>query len=181
MVDARPVDNQGRPAGIRTTYRAVGTVTAAASAAPFLTIAGKAGIVIRVRRVRVLNATLTAAAILKVIATKYSTLATAGTPVAATKVPLDSAGKASDATVQHYTAAPTAGTAVGDAGIAALNGLVTGATANPDDKAIEFANDNKTEYGMIRGATEQIGIRFAVAPASAPTLDYEIEWTEDGN
>jgi hypothetical protein len=38
---------------------------------------------------------------------------------------------------------------------------------------------NEATHISLRGAAENIGMRFSSAPASAVTLNIEIEWTEE--
>lgn len=176
----RLMDAAGKFTGVRTTYRASGQLVAPAGAFPFLVLSSKVGVVVRVTKIRITNATLTAAQILRIQIAKVSTLPTGGTPTTPAKVPLDSNSGAAGATFQAYTAAPTAGTVVGQIAEFNVNGLVTAATANTDDKLIDFGQDMRAELVLIRGAAEGVTVAFAAA-ASAVTLSYDIEWNEDGN
>lgn len=182
-MNARREDGKGRYAGPRDTYRAAGNVVAAASAAPFLIINGAAGKVIRIKKIIITGMTLTAVQYLRVGVQKYSTAPSAGTPAAATVVPQDSASPAGAATVNGYTAAPTPGTPVGSLSERRTLGQATTAAAAGFTDTVEFkygdAQDN--ENATLRAAAENIGVNFPTAPATAVTLSYEIEWTEDGN
>lgn len=166
------------------TYRASGNVVAAAGVAPFLAISGAAGRVIRITKVLIQGPTLTAAQFLRVALTKYSSAISAGTPVTPTKVPLDSAGPASLATINAYTAAPTPGAVVGQIAERTIIGQSTtlAPAAELDEGVFDFTTaETVTEFPTLRGIAENIGVSFAAAPASAVTLSYTIEYTEDGN
>lgn len=181
MSEVKIFDGRNQYCGPRPTYRASGLLVAPASTAPFLVISGKAGKVIRVQSVRIGNASLTAAALLRLVITKFSALPTGGTSTPPAKVPMDSNDPTSDATLLVYTAANTPGTAVGPIAETVVSGIATGATTGADDKTTQFSDDGVTYGPKIQGAAECIGVGFGTAPASAVTLSYEIEWTEDGN
>lgn len=177
------LDDLGRYAGPKRTYRAAGNVVAAAGTAPFLIINGAATKVIRIMRIRITGLTLTAVQYLRVQAAKYSTAPSGGTPAAATVVKLDSAAQASGATVNGYTAAPTPGTLVGPIAERTVLGQATTPAAGglPQEADFWFDFNYDDEGAILRAAAENIGILFAAAPATAVTLSYEIEFTEDGN
>jgi len=166
------------------TYRASGNVVAAVSTAPFLAIQGAANKVIRLTKVIIHGPTLTTAQLLRVALTKNSTAQSGGTPVAPAKVPLDSQGVPALATVQAYTAAPTPGAVVGqisERSILAQSSTIV-ASAELDEGIFDFTTaERDTEFPTLRGLAENISVTFPVAPASAVTLSYTIEWTEDGN
>jgi hypothetical protein len=168
--------------GPRPTYRVIGgQVVVPAGTTPFILIAASAARVVRINRIRIMNASLTAAQLLRITINRVSALPTGGTPVSPTKVTLDTQAPASNATVQHYTAAPTTGTIMGAIAEVTINGLTTGATANADEKIIDFGMDLMSELPTLRGAAEGVTISFASAPATAVTISYTIEYTEDGN
>lgn len=168
----------------RATYRAAGNVVAAASTAPFLEINGAAGKVIRIKKIILGGMSLTAVAYLRLQAQKFSSAHTVGTRVAATVVPLDANSPAGGATVGHYTAAPTPGVLIGAIGEKrALAQATTAVAAAIPDYAIpfEFGDQDNNEDATLRAAAQNISVAFGAAPATAVTLSYEIEWTEDGN
>lgn len=184
------LDNLGRlhviNEGGKTTYRAATTVpfAAAAGAVSFFVISGSGTKTIRVQRIVVSGFTLTAVAYHSIVCEKWSTAAfTGGTPVALTKVPVDSNyAAATAALVQVYTAAPTEGTLVGT--IAArrfLSQATTAAAAGslPPEVVFDFRVMGENNPGVLRGTTESIGLAFAAAPATAVTMSLEVEWTEE--
>lgn len=184
-------DSKNRYHGPRETFRAAGNVVAAAGVLPFLVITGGADKVVRIQRIIISGMTLTAVAYLQVSITKHSSAWTGGVPVTAENdVPLDSTYPAAPgprAVVQSYTAGPTGGGAiVGTTGRMAERRLlgqatVAAAAAPPASTEISFSDNNTNEGPALRSAAESLAVRFAAAPATAVTLSYEVEWTEDGN
>lgn len=166
------------------TYRASGNVVAPAGTAPFLVIAGAASRVIRISKIIIHGPTLTALQLLRIQVAKMSAVPTGGTPVLPTKVPLDVNAPAAGATVTNYTASPSAGTQVGvisertvlaQATVPAVGGAL-------DEGVFDFtAAETLTEFPTLRAAAQALAVLFPVAPVSAVTLSYTIEWTEDGN
>lgn len=168
----------------KATYRAAGNVVAAASTAPFLEINGAAGKVVRVKRVVLSGLTLTAVAYLRLQALKNSTANSGGTSTAPTAVPLDVRSPAAGATLKQYTAAPTPGALVGSIDEKRVLAQATTAAAAgiPDyNVAFEFGDKDNNEDATLRAAAQNISMAFGAAPATAVTLSWMIEWTEDGN
>lgn len=155
-----------------------GSFAAAASTAPFAVIQGSSTRTIRVKKITVQGPTLTAVAYLDIVATKYSTAVSGGTATALTAVPTDSSFAAATANIINvYTAAPTAGTAVGTIANERTLGQATtaAATGTLDDTTI-------FDFGSgipLRGIAEGIGVRFTSAPATAVTLVVTIEFEEE--
>lgn len=169
----------------RRTYRASGNLVAAVTAnAPFLDILGAAGKVIRLTRIKIHAPTLTAVQLIRIAVAKYSTAISGGTSTNPNKVPLDSQAQAAAAVVAAYTVAPTPGTLVGQLSersvLAQATTPAAGAPYDEGDFDWSYAEMN-TEFPTLRGIAEHIGVIFPVAPASAVTFSYMIEWTEDGN
>lgn len=164
------------------TYRGtLPALAAAAGTAPFFVLSGAADKQIILRGIRISGATLTAVAYLNLVLTKYSTAPTGGTASALTAVPIRSDEPASSAAIkQGYTAAPTAGTAVGDiCGIRLLGQATTAAAAGvPAVSMIEFGLDDAP---VLLNAAENVGVRFSTAPATAVTLTLDVEWDEYSN
>lgn len=165
-----------------TTYTAASAaaLVAAASTSPFFAITGSATRIVRVKRIVLGGFTLTAVAYLNIVATKTSTSVTGGTPTAFTAVPVDSTYAAATATlVQGYTAAPTAGTAVGSVATRRCLGQATTAAAGGyPETTIEF--DFTKQGGIIlRGAAQGLELAFNGAPATAVTLAIMVEWDEE--
>lgn len=168
----------------RRTYRVAGNVVAAAGTFPFLVIAGAAGRVLRVSRIKIHGPTAAAIALLRVAVQKLSAAPTGGTGTAQTKVPLDSQAPASLATITAYTAAPTAGTVIGQ--ISERTVLVQSSTpaagAPLDEGDFDWTGaPDQTEFPTLRGTAERLAVVFPVAPAGAITLSFMVEYMEDGN
>jgi hypothetical protein len=177
-------NSDGTYNGEKTTYRAATAdpfVSATNADVPFFLLEGSATKTIIVKRIAVSGITLTAVAYLALNVCKFSTAATGGTPVAALLVPLDSNFPAATATVKHYTAAPTAGTLVGTAATARILGQATTAAAAglPRDFVFDFGDMPETKGLVVRGTSQGVGLVWATAPASTPTLSVDIEWTEE--
>lgn len=174
------------PKAPRKTYRCSGNLVAAAGTFPFITIAGAAGRIVRMTKIKIHSPVLTTAQLLRIAVQKLSAMPTGGTGSNPTKVPLNTEGSnaASLATVTVYTAAPTAGTVVGQISertvIAQSSTLVPSAALDEGDFDWTPAEDN-TEFPTLRSATEGLAVLFPVAPATAVTFSYMIEYTEDGN
>lgn len=176
-------DAFGRYVGPRPTYRTGGNVVAAAGTLPFLVLNGVDGKVVRIQKIRLSGFTLTAVAYLRLLCQKHSSAWTGGTPVNPTETPVDAGSQAPGATITPYTAGPTGGGALvgplgevmtlGQATVAAAAGLLA-------EVVFDFTND-KAEAGTLRAAIQNIALSFAAAPATAVTLSFEVEWTEDGN
>jgi hypothetical protein len=128
--------------------------------------------------------TLTAVAYLNINAAKYSTAVSGGTATALTKVPDDSLSPAATANlVSVYTAAPTAGSKVGDIDSKRIMGQATTAAAAgiPDIVVFDYRS---LSFGMhppiLRGTAEGLALYFNSAPATAVTMSLWVEWTEEG-
>lgn len=179
-------DAKGRYHGPRDTYRAAGNVVTAADQLPFLVLQVPAGggRKLRLQRIKISGITLTAVAYLRLQVAKATTAWTGGTAVAATVVKLDKDSPAPIGTVNHYTAGPTGGGAI-DGNIAerrVLGQATTAAAAGiPGEVDFDFASTNSDEAPAIALAGDSIVVKWGANPASAPTLSYEVEWTEDSN
>lgn len=169
----------------RRTYRASGNlVSHIIAAVPIISIAGAAGRVIRVTRMKINAPTLTALQLLRIAIAKYSTVGAGGTIVNPTKVPVDSASPVALATVNTYTAAPAAGTLVGQISERTVLAQATAPAAGAPMDEGDFdwtPGEMSTEFPTLRTAAENIAMIFPIAPGSAVTFSYVIEWTEDGN
>jgi len=176
-------DTRGNVLQPQPTYRActADTVAAAASAtAPFFVIYGSASTVVQIQRIVVSGATTTTLAIQGVSVIKYSTAPSGGTATALTQIPLDSNFSAATvATCQVYTAAPTAGTAIGRiASRRFLNKsttVVDGAASH--ETVFDFRGQDVAFPVTLRGTSQGIGLQLHVATAT--TLTVEVEWTEE--
>lgn len=176
-------DTRGNAMCSKATYRAstADTVAAAASAtAPFFVIYGSGTKTIKVQRIVVTGFTTTTLAIQGVSLIKYSSAPTGGTPVVLTQVPLDANDAAGTAnTCQVYTAAPTAGTALGRiASRRALNKSTTVVDGSPMAEIVfDFRGIDESMPVTLRGTSQGLGLQLHVATAT--TCSVEVEWTEE--
>lgn len=155
-------------------YRASATVVSAASTAPFFAIYGSASKKIRITKISISGTTLTAIEYNVVVGKKYSTAITVGTPVSLTRVPLDSSDGAATVSICNvYTAAPTAGTEVGEVFSRRFLLEDTAGVAGNQPVVIDFEIDI-----ILNDSTEGVCLAWASAPATAVTLAVEVEWQE---
>lgn len=168
-------------------YLASSTFTPAATATDLITIAGAAGVLVRVLSIR-LATTNTAAGSQQYLVIKRSTLDTTGTFVAATAVPIDSSDAAAQATVGHYTANPGAlGTAVGTINTlrlpspVAVPGSFAGVTLDAGFELLPpIIPGTLGKHLMLRAAAENIAVNFnGAALVSGQTHAYTVLWTEE--
>lgn len=162
--------------GVRATYSAaIVGMTPASSATDLFTIAGAAGKVVRVTRIRC-NGTSTALgnSLLQVV--KRSAVDTAGTKTNPVAIPHDSADPAAAAVVAAYTANPTLGTSVG---VVRVGFIGTGtATALGSDFVQEFGPVSDKQ-AILRSAAEQLAVNAnAASLAAGAALSCTVEWTE---
>jgi hypothetical protein len=147
----------------------------------FGVLCGSATKVVRLQQVLVSATVATAAAYLDIVLRKTSGAPTAGTAVTLTKVPMDSLSPAASANLaQLYSAAPTAGTAVGNIQTQLTFGPITGtpaATAPP----LEFKwRDQDSEAPTLRGTAQCVEVALGgTAPANAPSVNVTFKWTEE--
>lgn len=135
-------------------------------------IAGATGMVVRVKTVHI---DVPIANQTPLIIAKYSTAPTDGTATSPQSVPLDSNSDAARATVRIYTAAPTAGTLVGE--VFEDDILILDNDAYRGDRVHEeFGKGDGGEALTLRSATETVGI---VLMANCNPLNGYIEWTEE--
>lgn len=172
----------------KSTYRgstataATGVVVVAASAAPFACIYGSATKTVIVQRMYLSGASATAVAYASYVVGKYSTAVTGGTATALTATPMDSNSAAASTTnLNVYTAAPTAGTLVGTVSVKRTLIQATTAVAAGVLDVIEFdfrTLGSETSGIYLRGTGQGACVNFGAAPATAVTLSYTVEWTE---
>jgi hypothetical protein len=173
------------------TYRASTTAKTAVAAgtAPFFAIYGSATKIIRIESITISATVATAAVYGDFIVTKRSTAITGGTKTDLTQVPTDSKQSAGSASICGvYTAAPTAGTAVGPIAAASLFCPITGTPAlMPPPYVFEFgappfvgpSGETGLELPVLRGTTEGLDLSFGTTPTNAPTVSLTVYWTED--
>lgn len=170
----------------KATYRAATTtilVPVATANVPFFIIAGSVTKTVRVQRIQISGWTQTAVGYIHVNLGKYSTNATGGTSTVLVATPLDSNFAAATATsLRAYTAAPTAGTKVGD--IASRRALsqvqATPAAGGPlVDTLFDFQMGFENYAPVLRGTAQELGVYFPTAAASANNIALAVEWTEE--
>lgn len=178
-------NSDGTYNGEKATYRASTLdpfVPAVTADIPWFLIEGSASKTIVVKRIAVSGITLTAVAYLVVNVCKYSTSWTGGTATSAPLVPVDSNFAAATAAfVKYYTAVPTGGTLVGTLATSRTLAQATTAAAAglPRDFVFDFGDMPETKGIVLRGVSQGLGLVWATAPASTPTLAVDIEWTEE--
>ena len=169
----------------RYTYRAstAAVLVAVSGTAPFFVIYGSASKIIKVQSITIsgLTAGNNSFIYTNINVAKYSTAPAAGTATALTKVPLDSANPAATASlVQVYTAAPTAGTKVGDIfGRRILMQSSTAATGTPLYDAKASCTFDSIQSAVLRGTAEGLACYFTVAPGQTGNMMVDVEWTEE--
>ena len=164
--------------GQKSTYGASASFAVAASATLVWTLTGSATKTIRLVELGFSSTTATAAQYLDLQVIKYSAAATGGTPVAETVVPYDSGFAAGSATVNHYTANGTPGSAVGTISTIRYFSALTG-TAAPTTWQIWKFGQGPASCPVLRGIAQQIGISQATGGANAGTGDVYAIWTEE--
>jgi len=105
---------------------------------------------------------------------KNSAIATGGTPVAMTKVPYDSADAAAGAVVRYFTAAPTAGTAVGQI----RQGMLAVPAANTPSDRLRIESGSYSKSFTLLSAAETITIALTGTLPTGAQIALDIEWTQ---
>lgn len=155
-------------------------LVAAASTSPFFAITGSSTKTVRVRRIVLGGFTLTSVAYLNIFATKTSTSISGGTPTAFTAVPINSGYSAATAAlVQGYTAAPTAGTAVGVVASKRVLGQATTAAAGGYPEVTVELDFSKFNGIVLQGTAQGLELAFSGAPATAVSMTIYVEWDEE--
>ncbi len=151
---------------------AVSGITVAATPTDVFTITGGAGKTIRVLEVE-LTGTTTSGSPVSVNAAwiKRSTANSGGTRVATTIVPLDSNNAAPVATVGHYTANPTLGTAVGAVLARRVTFNASGLTGAISGKAFDVPV-------VLRGTSQQLSLNLNSTTVTGNILSATIIWEE---
>lgn len=179
-------DSLGNYRGVKATYRAASTVPyvpAVTADRAIFVIGGSASKVVTVKNVIVTGSTLTAVAYIAINAVRYSTATTGGTSTNLPQILMDTNNAAgSSAQVRTYTAVPTDGTLVGTLASrrVLMQATVAAAAGQTHEPMIFNFGDLADTQGMVlRGTTQELALRFPVAPATTPTLAIEVEWTEE--
>lgn len=156
-------------------------VTPFATAADWVALLGDGTMAIRLRRLTI-SGIATAQDSTPVLLSKRSTLNTGGTPASITAVPHDSTQRASIATVNKYTAAPSgSGTLVGILWQTRLSLAKAAASSGVGPIAVcyDFDGDNLRAPSLLT-ATEMliVGLGGGAVPSGA-ALDLSLTWTEE--
>lgn len=162
---------------IRQTYSATAAAfTPAASATDVFTITGSATKTVIIKKIRVSGSTTSGSAIkLTTNLIRRSTVDTGGTRVAATVIPNDTNNAAGTATVGHYTANPTLGTAVGT--VRSIHNGITNTGMSGGDVVFELG-DNDHQGITLRGTTQQLAVNFNSTTITGGIISISVEWVE---
>lgn len=176
------VDGLGRYDGPRKTFTTSFQLVAATNATAFVTITAAATgttRALRLKKVRIGNATLTAAAALRIGLRKYTSQPTGGTSTNPAIAALRTGPETPTAVINAYTVAPTGGLA-GGVTISEYNiaALATGATGVSNEIVEDFDSD-RVELPAAIGSTECLGLAFLASPATAVTMTISLTFTED--
>ncbi len=164
--------------GRRATYvGATAAFASAANATDIFMIYGSATKTIRILRIQV-YATQTTAGAASIFLIKRSS-ANTGAGVATTKVPMDSQSPAATATVQHYTANPSAlGTTVGN--IQAYRGIVPAAASLINNPICRWDFGNRPGQAIVlRGTAEGVVVNLNSVTITGGSFIITCEWTEE--
>lgn len=167
--------------GQKTTYRASGTITPAATPTDILTINGVATgpKVIKIRRL-ILSVIATTAGSMTIQIAKRSTSNTGGTSTNSTAVPMDSQDTAATATITQYSVNPTAlGTLTGYIDTRIVQ-FPTAALGTPNTVDIDFGKSGG-QAATIRTLAVNQNIAVYLGGAAlvvGATIAYTVEWTE---
>jgi ABC-type transporter Mla subunit MlaD len=159
------------PLELNTYGAATNGFVSAASATDVFRIVGSGTKTVRITKLTISGRTTSGspvACIIKVI--KYSSANTAGTSVATTAVPLDSSYPAATATVNHYTANPTLGTAVGNI---ATRSITFQASGLVETLVFEFENPI-----VLRGTAQQLSINLNATTITGASICCDVLWEE---
>lgn len=170
---ARKVNTEG----LKTTYSAATSPTAASGTTDICTLTGSGTKTIRVTHVQI-SGVATATTVVGVLLNKYSTALTGGTPASATIVPYDSANAAGTALAQSWSANPTGGgSLVGTMHrgqfIATGTGLVT-----PLEYSVDFGARNQQTV-VLRGTSQVLSVNLGGITIAGLILRCTFEWTEE--
>ena len=157
------------------TYGAGDVNIANIGAGDIFCIYGSATKTIAISRVHI-TATATSAIVVNEAVIKRSSVASGGTPVAETAVPLDSNNIAATATVTGYTVSPTPGTTVGTVVAHKLAIGVQGNTAAASEAAHDFGYLSDQPI-ILHGVAQGLCVNSSAAGAGA-SWAVNIRWTE---
>lgn len=147
---------------------------------PFGQLFGSSSRTVRVQRIKVFATLATGAGYLDVIVTKRTAVGSGGTATTLATTALDSTNAASTVTVPKiFTAAPTAGTGGGIVATGMVFAPITGTPAVAIEPIIFDFEHAERESVVLRGTGEGIELSFATTPGTAPTVTFQIEYTEE--
>lgn len=179
-----PYDSRGINRGAKATYAAsnpAAQAVAVTATVPFAQLIGSATKTVRLQKCIVSGLASTAVATVVVGLVKTSTAASGGTPVGLTELPFVTGSATVTAVAQMFSAAPTAGTAVGTLGAQALTLPLAGTSASDAQCSVvfDFANGHEMETPTLVGVAETFEVRFGSAVANAPSMVVTWIWTEE--
>jgi hypothetical protein len=154
-----------------------------ASTKVFGQIFGSATKTVRIQRITLYATVATAAVYGDIIVTKRTAVGSGGTATTLAMTPKDSNSQAATATVPKiFTVGPTAGTGGGIVGTGMAFMPVTGTpAAGVPPLMFDFTDEPEQEAVVLRGIGEGIELSFATTPTNAPTVAFQIEFTEEPN
>lgn len=170
--------------GKKLTYAAANAAVqavAVTATVPIARLVGSATKTVRLQKCIVSGVASTAITTVCVGLVKTSTAATGGTAVETTELPFVTGSTAPTAVAQLYSAAPTAGTAIGTiaAQMVTLPLIATSVTDGQASYAFDFTNGGEMETPTLVGVAETFEVRFGTAPANAPSMVVTWIWTEE--
>lgn len=168
--------------GFKATYSAAFTALNPGTAATtdVFVLVGSATKTIRVLRFGISGTEATAAAYKDVVLSIRSAATTAGTSSTATIVPYDSSDPAGTAIFRGYTAAGTAGAAVGTIAAFKLFCPITGTPALVNPPVILDFGIRAGRAVVLRGIAQNLAVTFnGATPANAGSIDAWVEFTEE--
>jgi len=161
----------------RRTYSYATSFVAGTAPTDVFQIAGAANRIIRITRVSVSSRTSSGSG----IATQFnlikrSTANSGGTSVSGTPAPHDSADSSALATLRHYTANPTLGTAVARIRNDRVN--LQPSDVSMKDVTWEFSG-RQAQSIVLRGSSELLCVNMDGTTVVGNITDVDVEWTEE--
>lgn len=170
-----------RGAIIPTYMAATATFTPAASPTDVFNITGSSTKTVKVLRIIVCGTQTTTGNVGTISVIKRSTANSGGTAVSATAVPTDSNFGAATASVRHYTANPTVGTAVGTVwNPRTFIPSPAAAQSNPIATDMNFQDLLNGTGLVLNGTAESLSVNMGAAlPSGAANFQVTCIWTEE--
>jgi len=161
-------------------YHVSATLVPGATPTSIVQIQGSASAVIRLKFVKVMLRSGTAAGGQVYTLNRRSTAAATGTSAAPTIVKGDPSNPAPTAAVLHFTAFPTVGTLVGAVKTELLQTQATAADTAKDVVVWQWT-DKGDQALVIRGASDFVTLDMSAALATGQTLQVVYQWEEGVN